>query len=57
MQHTIAYGVKQLYTCVAVGAVHAADEKHLSADSNVVGEVKYSFTNLRKTGNCIAVCA
>ena len=39
------------------GAVHSAGEKHLSGDSNVVGIVKYLFTNFCKTRNCFDVCA
>ena len=38
------------------GAVHSAGEKHLSADSNVVGIAKYLFTNFCKTRNCFDVC-
>ena len=38
------------------GAVHSAGEKHHSADSNVVGIVKYLFTNFCKSRNCVHVC-
>ena len=37
------------------GAVPSADEKYLSADSNVVGMVQYLITNFCKTRRCIAV--
>ena len=36
-------------------AVHSVDEKHLSADTNVVGVLKYLITNFCKTRNCVAV--
>ena len=41
---------------ISFGAVHSAGEKHLSADSNLVGIVKYLFTNFCETRNCVAVC-
>ena len=40
----------------SVTAVHSAGEKHLSADSYIVGIVKYLFTNLCETRNRVAVC-
>ena len=36
------------------GAVHSADEKDLSADTNIIATAKYSITNLCKTSNCVA---
>ena len=41
---------------LSFGEVHSADEKHLSANSNAVGIVKYMSTNIYKTRNCITVC-
>ena len=38
------------------GAVCAADEKHLSANTDVVAIVKYLITNVGKTSSCVAVC-
>ena len=37
------------------GAVHSAGEKHLSANSNVVGIVIYMFANFCKSRNCVDV--
>ena len=36
------------------GAIQLADEKHLSADTHVVGVVKYSVTTFCKTRKCAA---
>ena len=38
------------------GVVHSAGEKHLSAESKVVGIVKYVFTNFCKTRIYVDVC-
>ena len=38
------------------GAVHSADEKHLSADATVVVKAKYFVTNFCKIKNCASVC-
>ena len=38
------------------GTVNSADDKHLSADTNVVGITKYLITNFCKNRNCVAVC-
>ena len=37
------------------GAVHSADEKHLSADTDDVGIVKYLIRNFCKGKSCAAV--
>ena len=37
------------------GAVHSADEKRLSGNTNIVGIAKYSIANRGKTSNCVAV--
>ena len=36
------------------GAVHSANENHLSADTNVAGIVRYLVNNFSKTRNCVA---
>ena len=40
----------------SLGATNSADQKRLSADTNVVGAGKYLLTNLCRTRNCVAVC-
>ena len=38
---------------LSFGAVQSADEKHLSADTNVVGIAKYLITKFCKTRSCV----
>ena len=41
---------------ISFGAVHSADEKHLSADTTVVGIPKDLINIFYKTRKCIVVC-